>query len=746
MWGDCRVSRIKSAALLSPLAMLAAMPAAAQSNAGPASSATAVADDRSDEIVVTARRREEALQDVPASVFVTGQEQMFITGDNSMTGLRDAISNVNFGSDLGTRSRVNIRGLGSDRSGNQANGVGFFIDGIYQNGTGRLNAPFLDIERIEVLKGPQGARYGRNAYAGVVNIVTVKPGNDLRATLQTELENHGGREFSVSVSGPLVTDRLFGKVAYYNGRSDGDFQHAVTGRDMAQTKNEFLDLRLIWQASDQLEFDLKYGHGELRGPGYAYSQVASLQKLSENFVMDDNQTAGLDFDEFNLGAAWRSDSVEIINRLGYFESESFYDIDADFSALDVVRATSRTRNRNWTNELRIQSAGDGPFNWLVGGEIVKVKNRNLSTSTLRPGLCAVIGIPAATCPYPRTSTGRGRGNSDIWSIFGELSYEFAERLEVTLSARYDDIKVTSNLPAPQQVFRDKALQPLLSLRYKLDDDHSIYASAARGIRQGGFNPVTVKAQFRPFKSDDVITYEAGYRGSFPSIGGHFNISAFYSDVRDMNHYIGLPPAPGFTIFPGVFSLGKARSFGAEVDLGLDITDTLSWTASGGWVDCKLKDVPVLTGPDYNAVPLNLKSGKQCVDSSEWTFSTSLAGEWDIGSRGWQALGSLALSGRGDTLLVYDAGTPSSLPRPQRTFRRSEEVQGPVYLLDASVGLRKGGLSLLVYGENLTNELYATQNTSADWLRDFGMIWISDNQFRVNLGPRRRIGIRARYEF
>src|SRR5690606_16106473 len=134
---------------------------------------------------VTARRREETLQEVPAVVQVFNNEQMFFTGNDSMENLRDVVPNFQFASDMAYRSRVAVRGLGSDRSGAQTNGVGFFIDGVYQSGTARFNAPFFDVERVEVLKGPQGARYGRNAFAGVVNVVTRKPDNELRSSVQT---------------------------------------------------------------------------------------------------------------------------------------------------------------------------------------------------------------------------------------------------------------------------------------------------------------------------------------------------------------------------------------------------------------------------------------------------------------------------------------------------------------------------------------------------------------------------------
>ena len=244
--------------------------------------------------------------------------------------------------------------------------------------------------------------------------------------------------------------------------------------------------------------------------------------------------------------------------------------------------------------------------------------------------------------------------------------------------------------------------------------------------------------------------ELGYKRALRSVRGHINLAAFYSDVRAMNHYIGLPPAPGFTTFPGVFSLGGAESYGFEIDLSLDLTDNLQWNVAAASLHCKLRDIPALTGPDYTALPGNLTNGAKCVDASDWTFSASLSGAWALGASDWETIGSVSVAGRGDTQLVYDAGTPwGPANHESRTYRRQEEIQEPVYLLDASWGFRNGRWMVLLYGENLTDEIYATQNTSSEWLQDFGMFWLTatgDSEFRVNLGPGRRYGVRVRYDF
>jgi iron complex outermembrane recepter protein len=721
-----------------------------------------------EEIVVTARRREEALQDVPASVSVISEAEMFYSGNNSMERLRDVIPNFQFASDMAYRSRVAVRGLGSDRSGAQTNGVGFFIDGVYQSGTARFNAPFFDIERVEVLKGPQGARYGRNSFAGVVNVVTRKPDNELRLSAQTVVENQGGLEYAGLVSGPIVRDQLYGKLSFAYNESDGDFRNAVTGRDQIPTKSEFYAARLIWDASERLELDLNLAKSDFDGIAFAFSQTTDLQNLEENFLVRDDQRSGADYEEGSLTATWTGDQIQVMNRLSYRDSLTHLKVDGDVTRFDGIWAVVKVDGTQWGNELRVQSVDGGRLTWMFGGEYVKSDaDAEFPTFFLEEVDLALFNMPLppvrdflmSISPSENTID----SESEVWSVFGELSYEFFDRLEATLSIRYDNIdsdvfNAAGGIESSGlgENFSDSAWQPLFSLRYSLDDDTSVYGSAARGIRQGGFNASALSRDYGTFETDDVWSYEIGLKKTFPEYGAYLNVAAFYMDAKVLNQAAIIVTDAG-NLANGAITLGGADSYGLELDLGMPLGGGIDWTLAVGLLDCTLKNVPDWAdrSPDFQQVSPGVRNGNTCQDSSKWTMHTALNGEWPLGATGWMGMATVALSGKGDTRLTSDAGVPGRtnpfVPNDPaevaaRMFRTDQEVQQPYYLVDVTAGVRNANWTVLAYVKNLTDKLYATDHFSHEGLADSGIFGLGEGNFITTLAPKRRYGLRVRYDF
>ncbi|HEX7037763.1 MAG TPA: TonB-dependent receptor [Pseudomonadales bacterium] len=711
-----------------------------------------------EEVVVTARRREETLQEVPAVVQVFNNEQMFATGNDSMENLRDVVPNFQFASDMAYRSRVAVRGLGSDRSGAQTNGVGFFIDGVYQSGTARFNAPFFDVERVEVLKGPQGARYGRNSFAGVVNVVTRKPDNELRTTVQTTVENQGGLEYAGMVAGPIIEDRLYAKISGAHNESDGDFQHAVTGEDMIRTESDFYNLRLVWDVTDTFELDANLGKSDFDGIAFAFSQTTDLQDLDENFLVRDDQTSGADYEEGSLRATWSGESFEVVNRFAYRDSLTHLRVDGDVTQYDGILSVVKVDGEHISDELRIQSAGGGRLHWMFGGEYVSEDADAIFPTffldEVELALCGFAPCPPVAPLVGLVSSNTIESESDIWSVFGEISYEFFDRLELTVSARYDDIeKEVFNAASGQNVvgigetFEDDELQPLFSIRYAIDDDTSVYASAAKGIREGGFNASALTKEYGIFETDEVWSYEIGLKKVFPDSGAYLNLAGFYMDADTLNQAAIILTDAG-NLANGAITLGGAESYGLELDAGLPLGAGLDLTFAIGLLDCTLTDVPPFEerSPDFQQVSPGVQTGNECQDSSEWTFNTRLDGEWALGASDWTLTASVSLSGKGETRLTSDAGVPGPpTPASQRTFRTDQELQDPYYLVDVTAGVRNRHWTILAYVENLTDRLYAVDHFSHEGLADSGIFGLGEGNFITTLAPRRRYGIRLRYD-
>lgn len=743
----------------SSLALLFAADAAHAQTAKPAARPQVTEAAAVTEVVVTARRREEALQDVPASVAVFSEETMFNTGTSSVEDLRNMVPNFEFASDGAFRSRIAVRGLGSDRSGAQTNGVGFFIDGVYQAGTTRLNAPFFDLERLEVLKGPQGARYGRNSFAGVINIVTRKPDDELQISAQGELANAGGREYGGMISGPIIPDQLFGKLSVSHVETDGDYKHNISGKHVQAQDSVFYGGRLVWRPMDELEFDLNANRYDLNGPAYAFSIVDSLQDLRENFLLRDDNRAGSRVKEASLRTTWTQPSFQVSNLFAYRDTEGDLFVDAEVTPLDGLLAIIYSDAEQYSNEVRVQSVGDGPLTWLFGGEVVRSKGgADFKTVFLTeadaslgfpPGTFASLGLPPGSFIQNSIAT-----KDKNWALFAEVSYLFFDRLEATASVRYDDIhKRARNIAGggnTSGTFKDSALQPLFSLRYKIDDDTTVYATAARGIREGGFNSSALTRDYGIFKSDKVWSYEAGLKKTFES-GAYLNLAAFYMDASVYNQ-AAIIRTDGGSLANGALTLGGADSYGVELDALVPLGYGVKLALNAGVLDCTLKGIPPFASrsPDFQQVSPGVKNGNECQDSAAWSVFTALDGDWDLGGSGWRLFGRVSLSAKGETRLTSDAGVDPTPATPnlvsERIFRRDEEIREPLYLVGASIGIANGKWKVIAFGENLTNELYATDHFSHEGLADSGIVALGAGKFITTLGPRRRFGVRVRYDF
>jgi iron complex outermembrane receptor protein len=697
-----------------------------------------------EEIVVTARRREETIQDVPATVSVLTNAAIFESGNDSMEHLRDVIPNLQFASDVPVRSRVSVRGLGSDRSGTQANGVGFFIDGVYQTSTARFNLPFFDVERIEILEGPQGARYGRNAYAGVINMVTRKPDNTVRGDVDVGIETKGGIKVAEMISGPLIPDRLYGKISYARSESDGDYRNAFTSRLMAPSDSDSFTARLVADVTENFALDTSYSKSNNKGGGFAVSETQSLQNLVENFVVADNQSTAINDHDFYIKASWSGDSVKIMNLLGYNKEIQSFVLDGDVTRFNGVLSTGRFNFETWSNELRVQSVDGGALTWMFGGEVVSQESFKGYKTLFGPQVdLALLGAtnPAFVTRLAAISpvTNGISGDLHSWSPFAEVSYNFGP-LEVTASAREDNIKQSAFNPKAGPTgsglgkdIRERPLQPLLSFRYRVDADTSVYASAARGIRQGGFNAASLTRSYGAFGEDTVLDYEVGLKHAMPQLRGYVNFAAFYMDAGTINHASIILTDTG-TLSAGAVTLGGAISKGLELDASVQPHDHITLGLGAGYLDCKYVNIPPVAdrSPDLQRASLGDRNGDRCQDSSVWTINASITGDYPV-SDDWTAVGTLSLAGKGNTRIGIDP-----------LFRENQMTQDPYWLVNLTAGAKRGHFSIFAYAENLTNRLYATSNQSAELLRDNGVLGATGSA--TVLAPRLRLGIKARWEF
>jgi len=207
---------------------------------------------------------------------------------------------------------------------------------------------------------------------------------------------------------------------------------------------------------------------------------------------------------------------------------------------------------------------------------------------------------------------------------------------------------------------------------------------------------------------------------------------------------------------GAITLGGAESYGLEIETGMPLGGGIDWTMNVGLLDCTLKGLPPFLerSSDFQQVSPGVQNGNECQDSSEWSFHTALNGRWPIGASDWLLMGSLSVSGKGDTRLTSDAGVPGRpvgapkdpVQAAQRAFRADESIQEPYYLVDASIGVQSTHWTIQAYVENLTDRLYALDHFSHEGLADSGIWGLGAGNFITTLASRRRYGMKLRYDF
>ncbi|MGD8417732.1 MAG: TonB-dependent receptor, partial [Pseudomonadales bacterium] len=214
---------------------------------------------------------------------------------------------------------------------------------------------------------------------------------------------------------------------------------------------------------------------------------------------------------------------------------------------------------------------------------------------------------------------------------------------------------------------------------------------------------------------------------------------------------------------GAITMGGADSYGLEADFGIQLGGGLDWTTALGLLDCTLKNVPAYEdrSEDLRQVSPGVMDGNTCQDSSEWTFNTSLNGEWALGISDWSLTANVTLSGKGPTRLTTDAGVPGLTPpadggipygqvaSPEqvasRTFREWASIRDPLYLINLSAGVRNQHWTIMGYVENATNKRYAVDNFSHEGLADSTIFGLGAGNFITTLAPKRRYGLRLRYD-
>ncbi|WP_235537503.1 TonB-dependent receptor [Sphingomonas sp. Root1294] len=560
----------------------------AQSAVGVAAS-EAGAEAGSGEILVTARRFTESLQSTPISVSVLTAQDIAQRGVESVSDIATQTPNVNFTSSFGPGGGfLTVRGQTQERFSSPP--VAVVVDGVLQILPAQFNVDEFDLEQIEVLKGPQGAIYGRNAIAGAINITTRKPGNDFVAHAMAGAARGEEYKAKLSVSGPVVQDKLFllGGLSWKDRR--GQVQNITTGTYSDKYKDFSQRVRLIATPTDDLELDIKYTHSKTHGndPNFVESSTGRPNDNDDPLNVDIAGYGIRNLNDVSGKLSYDLGPVSLIGTLAYVEHKERLRLDLDSTAFPVTDARQLQNDKGFSQELRLVSNAEGPAHFVVGGYHARsraILRRQIFADPFFFGLSPVPIGPVA--PFGDNAN---RYRRDVWAVFAQLGYDITPELRFDLDVRYDHEKVrllSTDFLLPVLPTSDKTdfnkLQPKGTLTYRPDADLTVYASVGQGFRAGDFNPGLRSFGNNIIKAEVATTYEVGVKTRWLDRRLTINAAVFQSDLKNAQFRL----FDQATLANIGVNTDKSRQRGLEIDANLRAADNLSINAAIGYIDAEV---------------------------------------------------------------------------------------------------------------------------------------------------------------
>nr|WP_314437212.1 TonB-dependent receptor [uncultured Brevundimonas sp.] len=569
-----------------------------------------------DEIVVTAQRREERLSEVPISITAYSAETLEKTGVVDSRGLTQITPGLNFQS-VGSSAQPVIRGIGSSgASVGDSSNVATYVDGVYQPFQAANFLNFVDLERIEVLKGPQGTLFGRNAAGGAINIVTLNPSFDFGGRLGASYASFGDKQLSAYVEGPITDNLAFNISADYRD-SDGFRRDIYLNEDLGYMESRSLRGKLLWNASDTVSVlatayisradDLTtFGNQPLDGNTTARRLrpdvlVPTEPNTSALSVIPANEinTAGANL-KLTVDLGWAT----LTSLTAYAENRQFVNTDSDLTPASYSQSQIWFRDDMASQDFILASNSDGPLNWIIGASYY----REFGEYHIRSygGLLDFAVNPPLTYGLDITEV-----SIDAIAAFGEVTYELTDRLTVIGGVRFSQdtpsfqgttLNVATNTPGPLASNSETfdSVTARASIRYALTPSINTYFSFSQGFKAGVFNVNSF--QLTPVEPETVNAYEIGIKGALNSALS-FDAAAYFYDYSDQQFSAFGTSA----LNPLLQNAAQSEIKGFEANAILRPLDGLTVRAGFAYTDGEYTDFPGAQGfrktTDANGVPI-----------------------------------------------------------------------------------------------------------------------------------------------
>lgn len=584
-----------------------------------------------EEVVVTAQKREQTLKDVPISISAISGERLQNRSVDNMNDLSASIPNF-FVAEAQIDSNISIRGVqtGSNKGFEQS--VAMYFDGISYGRSQLIRTPLVDLERVEVLRGPQPTLFGKNAIAGAVNITSAKPTDEFEGKVSVSYESEQKEKQALLVlSGPL-SDNLKGRLTASWRDIDGWVENELLKRKEPQREEDYIRAQLTWDASDNLSVNFKAESANFDKYGYAMEALAPQDGYSlvfagpisvettENWVRASGDVESInEMTNFVITADYDMGDLTLTSVTGYVDYDTKEILDVDYVGLEILDRTNQSESYSqFSQELRIASPGGEKVDYIAG-VFYQTADVDVTDEVYLGNFLALAGPPVSLMVDSYWDRVYAQ-SSDLWSAFFQADINFSEQLALTIGARYSSedkdgsrtvtIDALPTNTAPDALLAqlwgavlntgahsiagkrsENSFDPLVRLSYDLTDDISAYVSYTQGSKAGGFDIrgnsipgtpfVAVPGTFE-FEGEEADNIELGIKMRWDR--AELNATYFTTEYTDLQT----------NIFDGTLSFlvqnaSAADVEGFEVDGRYLVAEGIELYASAASLDYKFTD-------------------------------------------------------------------------------------------------------------------------------------------------------------
>jgi len=636
------------------------------------------------DIIITAQQRAEPLQNVPIQVRAFTDQALSDAGIRSTGDIIAQIPNMSF--DRGNNyssSFVTMRGLTQITNADPP--IAFVIDGVPQTSQEQLGVALFDLERVEVLKGPQGALYGRNAVGGAINVVTKAPSNDFGGFGNLSYGNGDTLETAAGLSGAIVDDVLRFRVSGTYKQSDGLVRNSFRGDHSDFIDHDYaLRGRLLFTPSEPLSIDLRGQYRDFRGGTNGYAVVPSgnpndFRDPQFNFPAfakghSSDLTAKIDYD---FGFA----TLTGISAFSRFKQAYRADLDfsnpvdtpSGFNGLGFQLGQGQDlAQKTFSQEIRLVSADNGPLRWLAGGYYLNTR-RALRTR----GFIDINSNPAQIdTPGLVIIDNNEVARNNAYAGFAQIDYDILDTLTLTGGLRYDsdDREQTNVASGAERTLSFDHWQPKVTLTWKPRNGRLVYATYSTGFRSGGFNAPNVTVP--SFKAETLENFELGFKTQWLDRRLTINGSAFMMNVDNYQFFY----VDALTASQIIDNIGKVRIKGIELEAIAQPVKGLEAGLAIGYIDTNIRKTLF---PD--------DIGNRTPRTTPFTLNASLQYRTAI-SGDIEGFGRIEYQHSGKKYWGAD----------------NAAVQDPFGMLNLRLGIERGGFGLYGFARNLLNKSYYTE--------------------------------------